>query len=154
MKRIILVAAAVALAACSQPESEAPPAPETPQSLQAQARALSAEEQVVFAVGQLAAHLQAQGQSCTVRGAEPRGTVPANVAPDSIYGPFAGADAFTVQCGERLTTVRPDPRQRWLVLLPPDAMAPQVVNCANQAGLDQCASREIPTVQATSAATP
>jgi hypothetical protein len=145
MKRTVLVASAAFLAACSPQETAAPPAPEVPASLQEQGRAMSAEEQVVFAVGQLAAHLQAQGQSCTVRGAEPRGTVPADVAPDSIYGPYAGADAFTVQCGERLTTVAPDPRQRWLVLLAPGADAPQVVNCADANGFDRCAQRAIPT---------
>lgn len=147
MRTLVAIAAVAALAACNQEPAEAP-APEAPASLQAQARALSAEEQVVFAVTQLSTHLQAQGQTCTVRGAEPRGTVPANVAPDSIYGPYVGADAYTVQCGERLTTVRADPRQRWLVLFPPDAMAPQVVNCADEAGLDRCASREIPTAEA------
>lgn len=152
MRVIIAVAALAALAACNQQQAEAPAAPEAPPSLQAQSRALSAEERVVFAVTQLATHLQAQGQSCTVRGAEPRGTVPENVAPDSIYGPFAGADAYTVQCGERLTTVRADPRQRWLVLLSADSMTPHVVNCANEAGADQCAAREIPTAEAAPAA--
>lgn len=149
----IAVAALAALAACNQQPAEAP-APEAPQSLQSQSRLLSAEERVVFAVTQLSTHLQAQGQTCTVRGAEPRGTVPENVAPDSIYGPYVGADAYAVQCGERLTTVRADPRQRWLVLLPPDAMAPEVVNCADASGADRCASREIPTAEAAPATTP
>lgn len=153
MRTSIAIAALAALAACNQQPAEAP-APEAPPSLQSQARRMSAEEQVVFAVTQLATHLQTQGQTCTVRGAEPRGTVPENVAPDSIYAPYVGADAYAVQCGERLTTVRADPRQRWLVLLAPDAMTPQVVNCADEAGLDRCAAREIPTAEAAPAATP
>jgi hypothetical protein len=154
MRAIIAIAAFAALAACNQ-QPEAPAAPEAPASLQAQVRAMAAEMQPVFAYQQLVAHLQTQGAVCTgPRGAEGRGTVPANVAPDSIYAPFAGADVYTVQCGEQLTTVRADPRQRWLVVFAPDAMEAQFVNCADATGFDRCAAREIPVAEAAPATTP
>ena len=105
--------------------------------------------QQVFAYQQLVAHLQSQDAVCTgPRGVERRGLVPENVAPDSIYAPFVGADVYTVQCGEQLTTVRADPRERWLVVFAPEADAVQVANCADARGVDQCAAREIPTAAA------
>jgi len=146
MRSIIALAAVAALAACGQPAPEAPPEPEAPASLQMQARRMDQATRQVFAYQQLVAHLQAENAVCTgPRGVEARGTVPENVAPDSIYAPFVGADAYTVQCGEQLTTVRADPRERWLVIFAPDAATPQVVNCATNRGVDQCAAREIPT---------
>ncbi len=145
--------AALALSACGEQQAEAPAVEaEAPASLQSQARRMSAETRPVFAYQQLAAHLQGQGQNCLgPRGAEGRGTVPENVAPDSIYAPFAGADVYAVQCGEQLTTVRDDPAQRWLVVFPADGPA-QFVNCAGERNADRCAARQIPTVEA--AATP
>jgi hypothetical protein len=152
MKRIIVLAALAALAACNQQAAE-PEAPAAPMSLRAQVRSMAPEMQPVFAYQQLAAHLQAEGQACTgPRGAESRGTVPENVAPDSIYAPFAGADVYTVQCGEQLTTVRSDPRQRWLVAFAEGAEEAQYANCADPRGIDLCVSRQIPTLDA--AATP
>ncbi len=148
MRTLIATVALVALAACGQPQEAAAPEPEAPATMRSQVRMQSAENRPVFAYTQLVAHLQAQGQVCTgPRGAEGRGTVPENVAPDSIYAPFVGADAYTVQCGEQLTTVRADPRQRWLVIFP-DGPEAQFVNCADEQGFDRCAAREIPTAAA------
>jgi len=150
MRAIIIAAAFATLAGCGQQPAEAPAEPVAPASLQAQVRAMDQGSQQVFAYQQLVAHLQTQGAVCTgPRGVEARGTVPENVAADSIYAPFAGADAYTVQCGEQLTTVRADPRERWLVIFAPEAAAVQVVNCANDRGVDQCAAREIPTATPT-----
>lgn len=140
--------AALALSACGEQQAAAPTEAEAPASLQSQSRRMSAEQRPVFAFQQLAAHLQAQGQTCLgPRGAEGRGTVPENVAPDSIYAPFAGADAYVVQCGEQLTTVRDDPALRWLVVFPADGPA-QFVNCAGERNVDRCAARQIPTAEA------
>lgn len=154
MRVVIAIAALVALAACNQQQAEAP-VEAAPASLQSQVRRMAPEMQPVFAYQQLVAHLQAQGQACAgPRGAEPRGTVPENVAPDSIYAPFVGADTYTVQCGEQLTTVRADPRERWLVAFSPDAAEAQFVNCADDRGTDRCAAREIPVAAPAPAATP
>lgn len=140
--------AALALSACGEQQAAAPAEAEAPASLQSQSRRMSAETRPVFAYQQLVAHLQAQGQACAgPRGAEGRGTVPENVAPDSIYAPFAGADAYVVQCGEQLTTVRDDPAQRWLVVFPADGPA-QFVNCAGDRNADRCAARQIPVTEA------
>lgn len=152
MKQWIATAALFALAACGQP-AEAPAEQESAAlSLQQQVRAEPAEMRPVFAYQQLMAYFQAHPEleaTCIgPRGAEARGTVPENVAPDSLYGPYVGADAYAVQCGEQLTTVRDDPRQRWLVVFAPDATEPVVVNCADPQGRDQCAVRQIPTVTA------
>lgn len=155
MKPIIAFAALAALAACTQQPPAAPAEPEAPASMQSEVRRMAAEMQPVFAYQQLTAHLQTQGGACAgPRGAEARGTVPANVAPDSIYAPFVGADAYTVQCGEQLTTVRADPRERWLIVFAPDATTAQFVNCADAQGFDQCAARQIPTAEATPTAAP
>jgi hypothetical protein len=144
--------AAFALAACGQP-AEAPKADadQAPLSLQQQVRRQTPEMQPVFAYQQLVAYLQAHPEleaACAgPRRAEPRGTVPENVAPDSIYAPYVGADAYAIQCGEQLTTVRDDPRQHWLVLFAPGASEVQVANCADERGTDRCALRVIPVAE-------
>lgn len=145
MRSAIMMIAAVALAACAQEEAKAPEA-EAPSTVRSQVRMQAMEMRPVFAYQRLVEHLATQSQTCTgPRGSEARGTVPDNVDPASIYGPFAGADAYVVQCGEQLTTVRPSPAERWLVVFP-DGPEVQVVNCADARGADQCATREIPTI--------
>ena len=146
--RSLCVSAALAVAACGQPtEAPAPASPPAPPSLMEQALAATPEMQPVFGYQQLVAYLAAHPELATAcagpRGAESRGVVPDNVASDSVYAPHKGALVLSVQCGERLTTVRDDPRQHWLVVLPPGAAEPTIVNCANAAGRDQC-PRSIP----------
>lgn len=148
MKQIAVVAA-LALAACGQSTSEAP-APEAPaqqEGLMGEALALPPEQQPIFAWQTLSAyqsaHPEAQPPCTSVRSAESRGVIPDDVAPDSIYGPHAGAVVFAVQCGSQLTTVQSSPLEHWLVILAPGATEAVVVNCADAAGNDRC-SRDIP----------
>lgn len=153
--RSLAFAAALALAACGQPAAPEPEAPPAPQSLMEQIQAEAPEMQPVRGYQQLVAYLAAHPEleaTCQgPRGAESRGVVPANVAPDSIYAAHAGALVLSVQCGAQLTTVRDNPREHWLVVIAPGASEATVVNCANAAGQDQC-TRTIPTAAA--AATP
>lgn len=152
MRPVLLAAcAALALAACGQPQAPAPEAPPPPQSLLEQVQAMTPEEQPVFAYQQLAAYQQAHPESqpaCTaVRVTESKGVIPVNVAPDSIYAAHAGALVFSIQCGELRSMTAYDPREHWLVAFAPGAAEPTIVNCANAQGGDQCA-RQVPVVTA------
>lgn len=153
MKKFILAASILALAACGQP-AEAPEAeaPEAPPTALAQLQSRGAEEQPVFAYQQLVAYQQAnpevQPACSSIRGAEARGVIPENIAPDSIYAPYVGSTVFAIQCGPQLTTVQDDPREHWLVVFTPGAEATTVVNCAQPNGRDPCRGRQLPTVEA------
>jgi hypothetical protein len=149
--KTIIVAAALALAACGQsatPEAEAPAAP---QAMMDQVLAMAPDQQPVFAWEQLtayqAAHPEAQPPCASIRGAESRGIIPADVDPASIYGPHAGALVYSIQCGAQLTGTPMDPREHWLVVMIPGAADPVILNCADAAGLDQC-PRAIPKAAA------
>lgn len=146
--RAYVIAASLALAACGQSTAPEPEAPAAPQSLMEQVQAASAEMRPVLAYQQLVAYLQAHPElnaTCAgPRAAESRGVVPADVAPDSIYAAHAGSLVLSVQCGQQLTTVRDEPREHWLVVLAPGAAEAAFVNCANEAGRDQC-PHAIPT---------
>lgn len=154
MRLLIAAAATLAIAACGQQSAEAPPAAPAeaaPPSLMQQAQARAAEMQPVFAWELLrqyqAAHPEAQPPCESIRRAESRGVVPANVAPDSIYAPHVGALVFAVQCGPQRTDVRANPREHWLIVLAPGAMEPHVEVCADERGLDRCALRAIPLAE-------
>lgn len=148
--RLILIAALLALGACGQPaQTPAPEAPAAPQTALEQLQAEAAEQQPVFAWQQLtayqAAHAEVQPPCTSVRRAEARGVVPANIDPASIYAPYVGATVFVIQCGAQLTTVGDDPRERWLVVFTPGAAEAAIQSCAG-AGADQCANRILPTI--------
>jgi hypothetical protein len=150
LMKILAIAAALALAACGQSATQAPAgeaAPTQQEGLMGQALAMAPEQQPVFAWQTLsayqAAHPETQPPCASVRSAESRGLIPDDVAPDSIYGPYAGALVFAVQCGSQLTTVQSNPLEHWLVILAPGATEAVVVNCADAAGDDRC-SRDIP----------
>jgi hypothetical protein len=140
MKKYI-VAAAIALAACSPPAEEAATEPTAPQGLMEQAESKSAEEGPVFALGLLQAYQRAHPEvqpTCTsVRVTESRGMIPPDVVPTSFYAPYVGSLVFSVQCGPQLTGTRMDPSEHWLVVLAPGAADPVVVNC-NDNGVDKC----------------
>ena len=78
------------------------------------------------------------------------GVVPADVAEGSVYQPFAGALIYSIQCGPRLTTVRADAHEHWLVVLPPGAPEATIVSCADPRGDDMCV---MPIPRAAAAAT-
>ena len=145
MKLRLLIAAAFALAGCGQaaaPTQEAA-APAAPQGLLEQVQSMAADQQGVFAWQQLTAYQQAHPESqppcASIRRVDTVGHIPDDVAPDSIYAAYKGALAFTVQCGQQLTTVGDDPREQWLVAFAPGATEAAVVNCANpQGGGTQC----------------
>lgn len=139
MKRTHLFAAAAvfALAACGQSatkEEEAPAATD----LMGQVLAMPAEERPVFASTQLVAYHQAHPEitppCTTIRRVDAVGVIPADVRPDTIYGPLAGSLVYTVQCGEILTTVGDDPRQHWMVVLSPGAAEAAISNCSDEEG--------------------
>jgi hypothetical protein len=136
MKRFLIAAAATALlAACGQSETKAPEAPAAPQSLLDQVSAMSPEQQPVFAWQQLTAwqqaHPEAQPPCASIRRVDVVGTIPEDVAADSLYAAYKGAMVFTVQCGPQLTTVRDDPREQWLVAFAPGATEAAVASCLN-----------------------
>ncbi len=149
MKKFAIVVV-FALAGCGQSTTLAPE-PQAPAARQAgligEALALAPEQQPVFAWQTLtayqAAHPEVQPPCASVRSAESRGVIPNDVASDSIYGPYAAAVVFAVQCGPQLTTVQSDPREHWLVILAPGATEAVVINCADPAGSDRC-PREVP----------
>jgi hypothetical protein len=129
------------LAACSPaeaPQAAAAPDAAGPQGLMEQAMAMTAEQRPVFAWQQLSQRTDLQPPCTSVRSAETRGTVPADVPPDSIYAPYAGALAFAVQCGPQLTTVQSDPREHWLVVLQPGASDAAILPCVDASGFDRC----------------
>jgi hypothetical protein len=142
----ILAAAAFALAACGQTQApEADEAPDAPQALMDQVLAMSPDQQPVFAWQQLTAYQQAHPEAtpacASIRQAEARGIIPADVDPASAYGPLAGGAVYSVQCGAQLTGTAFDPREHWLVAFMPGAAEVAVVNCAQTNGRgDRCPS--------------
>jgi len=153
MKRII-IAAALALGACGQPATTATETATSaaPQGLMEQTLAQSPEMRPVAATQALmafqAAHADSAPKCTEIREASAMGVIPPDAAEGSIYKSYAGSLAFAVQCGPRLTTVRPDPHQHWLVVMAPGAPEALVVSCANAAGNDQCV-RPVPRAAAT-----
>jgi hypothetical protein len=152
MKPSMLLAAAavLALSACGQPaatDTATTAASTAPADMKTQIEHMDVSMQPVFAWQQLmayqAAHPEATPPCPKVRRAESEGVIPANVAPNTIYTPFAGQLVFSVQCGQQLTTVHNDPHQHWLVSFAPGAASANVVNCADAHGNDQCV-RPIP----------
>jgi len=137
-----LGAAALVLAACSQPaDTTAPEAPAAPQTLMEQVQSQGAADQLVTAYTTLLAYQQAHPEvqpPCTsVRGTESRGVIPPNVEPDSIYAAHIGSQVYSIQCGALVSATRPDPAEHWLVIYAPGATEVTVVNCANPRG-DSC----------------
>jgi hypothetical protein len=156
---IAAAAAALALAACGQsaPTETAEEAPPAPQGLMEQAQAMGAADVPVFGYQQLIAYQQAHPEvqpPCTApRGTESRGVVPADVNPDSVYGPHAGSLVISVQCGVLISRAAFDPREHWLVVLAPGATEATVINCAGPTGADVCPA-PIPRVVAPVAPAP
>lgn len=153
---VLAACAALSLAACSPP-AETPTAetPEAAQSMIDQVLSLPAEQQGVFAWQQLTAwqqgHPEAQPPCASIRRVDTVGTIPADVAADSVYAAYAGNLAFTVQCGAQLTTVRDNPAEQWLVAFAPGAPEAAIINCADAEGRSQCprvAPREQPATTA------
>jgi hypothetical protein len=152
MRTLIAAGALAALCACG-PGEEAkqeapPPPPATPyEEMRAQG---SPEQQAVFAWQRLTQWQRANNIApvCnTVRRAEPRGVVPPNIDPASIYAPHVGATVFAIQCGPQLTTARDDPAEHWLVVFSEGPDEPVILSCADARGRDRCgASRTLPTV--------
>ena len=134
--------AALSLTACGQPAETAPETPVAPQSLLDQVVALAPEQQGVFAWQQLTAwqqaHPEAQPPCASIRRVDTVGTIPTDVAADSIYAAYADNLAFTVQCGPQLTTVRDNPAEQWLVAFAPGAAEAAIVNCADEEGRSRC----------------
>jgi hypothetical protein len=139
------------LTACGQSETVAPEPEAPPQSLFDQVRAMSPEQQPVFAWQQLtawqAANPEAQPPCASIRRVDAVGVIPEDVDPESFYAAYQGDLVFTVQCGAQLTTVRDDPREHWLVAFSPGATEAAVANCADERGLSQC-PRIVPRAQA------
>ncbi len=143
MKRYVLAAGlALAAAACSQPTTSSTATTAAPQGLMERTLAAAPEMRPVAATTALMAYQAAHADStpkCTeIRESAERGIIPADVADGSIYKPFAGDLVFAVQCGPRLTTVRPDPQQHWLVVMAPGAADATVISCADAHAFDQC----------------
>ena len=143
-------AATLALAACGQQQgAQAPETPAAPQSLMEQIQNQPAEQQPVLAYQALVAYQQAHPEvqpPCTSpRATESRGVIPPNVAPDSVYAAYVGAQVYSIQCGARISGSPMDPREHWLVVYSPGATEVTVVNCANPRG-DSC-GRTVPLVE-------
>lgn len=157
MKKLIVAAAGLLVAACGQSSTPTTTATtEVPQGLMEHTLAQTQEMQPVAATQALMAYQAAHADStprCTeIREAAARGIIPADVAEGSVYKPFAGSLVFAVQCGPRLTTVRPDPHQHWLVVMAPGAPDATIVSCADARGNDACVNA-IPRAAASSATT-
>jgi hypothetical protein len=140
---LLLAICTLALAACGQPtQAPSEATVEAPQSLMDQVQALAAEQQGVFAWQQLTAwqqtHPEAQPPCASIRRVDTVGTIPADVAADSIYAAYAGNLVFTVQCGPQLTTVRDNAAEQWLVAFAPGAAEAAIANCANEEGRSRC----------------
>lgn len=161
MKYVIAAAAMFALAACQPAAEEAPadPAPAAPADALSALQAQTLEMQPVWAAQRLVEYQTANNispvcESGRVIRADALGVIPANIDPASIFGPYAGSTAFSIQCGERRTTVRPSPADHWLVVFTPGAPAATIVNCAD-GNTDRCGnSRTLPTVDAAPAPAP
>jgi len=159
MRYAVAAIALVALAACGQTtEPAATDQPEAPQTLSERLHALPEANQIAFAFEQLqayqTAHPEAVQPPCTaVRGTESRGVIPENVAPDSVYAAYVGANVYSVQCGPQISMTAYDPREHWLVAFAPGAEEVAVVSCADANGRDRC-PRQVPTVAVEPASTP
>src|SRR5688572_19363578 len=156
MKRLLIVAAAIALAACGQPAQETTTVePAAPADLFTEVSGLSAADQPVRGYTDLVAYQTAHPElepKCTsVRATEARGVIPAGVPDTSIYNQLEGAFVVSVQCGPQLTQTRMDPREHWLVAYVPGATDVTVLSCAQADGRDAC-PRIIP-VEAAAATT-
>jgi hypothetical protein len=146
MKKII-IAAAFALSACGQPAATTEEAAPAPPNLMDQFLAKAPEQQPVDAWTLLTAyqgtHPEAVPPCTSIRVAESRGVIPADVDPASAYGPYAGALAYSIQCGPQLTATRMDPNEHWLVVMPVGATEATIVHCVGPTGADTC-PRAIP----------
>ncbi|MGE0596757.1 MAG: hypothetical protein AB7P07_10330 [Hyphomonadaceae bacterium] len=155
LRTILAAASMFALAACNQAQApaEEAAAPEAPAALMDQVLGMQPDQQPVFAWQQLttyqASHPEAAPACSSIRAAESRGVIPADVDPASVYGPHAGSLVFSIQCGPQLTGTRFDPREHWLVVFAPGAAEPAVVSCADARGQDIC-----PATMPRAAATP
>lgn len=153
--RMIAATALLALAACGQSGDAAKQETTTaaaPQGFFEQLERTSLEMQPVVAWQQLITHPETMPACHDVRRSESKGIVPANVAPDSAYAGHAGEWVFAIQCGQQLTTVRPDPHQHWLIFFAPGAATSTIVNCAQGSG-DRCLLAQIPTTSSAAATT-
>jgi hypothetical protein len=152
--RMIAATAVLALAACGQANDGAKQgtaAATAPQGLFEQLERTSPEMQPVTAWQQLTSHPETMPACHDVRRSESRGIVPANAA--APYAGHDGAWAFVIQCGPQLTTVRPDPRQHWLIFFKPGETTSTIANCADAHGQDQCLLARIPTATPAAATT-
>ena len=153
LTHLALSAAVLALAACGQSAQEetTEQTPAAPQGLMEQVQTMSPEQQLVFATQQLATYQQAnpdaQPRCSAIRGTESRGVIPPNVDPNSAYGPFVGALAISVQCGELRTATRMDPNEQWLVVFAPGASEVQVANCGAGPNNPSRCPRTLPLVE-------
>lgn len=160
MKKLVLTAALL-IAACNQAATTASSTATAPQGIMEQTLAQSQEMQPVAALTALnryqAAHTDSTPRCTEVRESAARGIIPNDVADGSIYKPFGGDLVFAIQCGPRLTTVPPDPKQHWLVVMAPGAADVTVISCADAHGNDQCTyriPRATPAATSTSTAAP
>ncbi|MBK6705296.1 MAG: hypothetical protein IPG56_17065 [Caulobacteraceae bacterium] len=158
IRTYLAATAALLLAACGQ--STAPTteeAPAAPQGLLEQIQAQSPEAQSVIAyhgfhrLPDCAPRLVVTPPCTSVRGTD-RITVPANVAPDSIYAPHVGQVVFTVQCGALISATRMDYTQKWLVSFAPGAPEATVEHCLGPRESDLC-PRNVPTADPAPATT-
>lgn len=159
MRQLVLAAAVLALAACGQggaAKQEAAPETAAPASLMEQAQAKPLEEQPIFALGLLqqyqATHTDSQPPCTAVRAAEPRGVIPADADPQSIYPQYAGSLVYSIQCGALRSATRYDPAEHWLVIMAPGATEIAVANCNGPRG-DVCPRRVTPAAATTTATT-
>lgn len=152
--KIIAATALLALAACGQ-SSTTPSADTTSataaQGLFEQLERTAPEMQPVTAWQQLSSHPETMPACGSVRRTESKGIVPANAAPP--YAGHEGEWVFSIQCGPQLTTVRPSPHDHWLIFFKEGSPTSTIVNCAQGTG-DMCLLAHIPTVTATTTATP
>ena len=152
--RMIAATALLALAACGQGGETAKQETTTaaaPQGLFEQLTRTAPEMQPVTAWQQLITHQEAMPACREVRRTESRGIVPPNAA--APYAGHEGEWAFSIQCGPQLTTVRPDPRQHWLIFFKEGETTSTIANCADAAGHDQCLLARIPTTTPAAATT-
>lgn len=151
--RMLIVAAAVLAAACSQPAQETTTEPQAAADLLTEVQALGPEMQLVRGLQDLqayqAAHPEVQPTCASVRATESRGVIPSEGVPEtSIYSSLAGALVISVQCGPQLTQTRMDPREHWLVVYAPGATEVNVVNCGLADGRDACPRQVVPAAPA------
>lgn len=146
MKKLIVAFAALA-AACGSQEAKVEEAP-APTGLMEQALAMSPEESAVFAYTTFMAKAPTLPRPCpAVRETISRGVIPAEVPADSIYAPHVGSLVFAIQCGELLTTVRADPQDHYMLILPPGGTDAQIASCLTAEGIDGCRAMARPMPQ-------